>query len=354
MALGAAGWQLRPQSNVANVLRGGVLDKMKHARWLTTVTVFIVAAWPHQTNAALVGGAGEVKDSRYARRLLLRPLETVATGAPQAQTPPPMPAQVPLPPMPPIGKEFLPTLAPTADTERHGGRVSLLQQAEHVVGDVLEPEKFTIEVFRIKEDPLVVSAPPGADEAATAAIRQLRMMLTTIIFLSSCCCAGVITFVAYQYKTHKAEKVSSKYGGHEDFKDFKTGLFDCWNDLPLCCFIFQCPWIRWAENISMVSNAQAEPGKVAILGFWIAFATFLVLTMLSHVGGVLIWVITACVLAFFRQKVRKAFSMKNNTGSCMQDFLLYLCCCYCLIAQDARHVDEAKRQSHPAIVEGDA
>jgi len=175
-------------------------------------------------------------------------------------------------------------------------------------------------------------------------------MLTWLSIAGSCCGACLVTFVAYQYRIHKAEPKISKYESQEDFESFKTGLFDCWDDLPLCCLVFQCPWIRWAENINSVSNPRAESDKIPILGFWTAFATFLVLTMLSSPGGLLVWVITACILAFFRQKLRKAFSMKNNTGSCLQDSALYLCCCYCLIAQDARHVEEAKRLEHPAIV----
>lgn len=42
----------------------------------------------------------------------LPPGVVVVTGPPQQPTPPPLPVQVPLPPMPPIGNQFLPTLAP--------------------------------------------------------------------------------------------------------------------------------------------------------------------------------------------------------------------------------------------------
>jgi len=42
----------------------------------------------------------------------LPPGVIVVTGPPRAQTPPPMPVQIPLPPLPPIGDQFLPTLAP--------------------------------------------------------------------------------------------------------------------------------------------------------------------------------------------------------------------------------------------------
>jgi len=42
----------------------------------------------------------------------LPPGVIVVTGPPRAGTPPPMPVQVPLPPLPPIGDQFLPTLAP--------------------------------------------------------------------------------------------------------------------------------------------------------------------------------------------------------------------------------------------------
>jgi Cys-rich protein (TIGR01571 family) len=262
-----------------------------------------------------------------------------------------MPVHLPLPPLPPIGEKFLPTLAPAASLSQFRHRE--FRQVEQSFQNLLssgDPGSTLEALLRQAPDPLVVTSSPGADEAATNALRALRAMMSLIIMLTSCCFAIVVTFIAYQYRRHKAEKSAAKYESHEDFKDFKTGVFDCWDDLPLCCFVFQCPWIRWAENVSLVSNTSAEPGKVGILGFWIALSTFLMLTMLSNFGGGLVWAITACVLAFFRQKFRKAFGMKNNTGSFLHDCFLYLCCCYCLIAQDARHVDEAKRQEHPAIV----
>lgn len=198
----------------------------------------------------------------------------------------------------------------------------------------------------LKPDSVVVT-PSGADHAATAAISALQTMF---LLGGSFSGAIIVIVVAYQYRKHKVAARPSRYESHEDFQGFKTGLFECWDDLPLCCFVFQCPWIRWAENISMVSNPRVEQGRIPILGFWVAFAMFLALTMLSGPGGPLIWMVTACILAFFRQKFRRAFSMKTNTGSCLQDCCLYLCCCCCTIAQDARHVDEAKKQEHPAIV----
>lgn len=42
----------------------------------------------------------------------LPPGVVVVTGPPRAQTPPPMSVQIPLPPLPPLGNEFLPTLGP--------------------------------------------------------------------------------------------------------------------------------------------------------------------------------------------------------------------------------------------------
>lgn len=207
------------------------------------------------------------------------------------------------------------------------------------------------EVLLRQKAPLAASASPGEDEEATRTFQALRVIFAWIMICMGCLVLPVaVTCVAYKYRSHKAAATVSKYTSQEDFRDYNTGVFDCWDDLPQFCFVFQCPWIVWAENISMVSNADAEPGKIPILGFWIAFVTFMVLTMMSNIGGALIWVVTVCVLAYFRQKFRKAFSMKSNTGSCLQDFLSYLCCCYCVIAQDARHVEEAKKQKHPAIV----
>lgn len=280
------------------------------------------------------------------------PLEVVATALPRSQTAPPMPVQMPLPPMPPIGKQFLPTLGPAAARPTApAAALSLLGEEMEEVEQLLGPSRPASTFSWLKQDPLAVTSPPGTQEAAQEAMQALHHMLMLIVFVGSSCLALAVTFVAYQYKVHKADPLATPYQSRDDFQSFQTGLCDCWHDLPLCCFITTCPWIRWAENMSMVSSGTSpSPSKTPILGFWVAFGTFLALTMLCNPGGILVWVVTACVLAYFRQKLRQAFSMKNNTGSCLQDCLGYLCCCYCIIAQDARHLEEAKKQEHSAIV----
>jgi Cys-rich protein (TIGR01571 family) len=199
-------------------------------------------------------------------------------------------------------------------------------------------------------DPLVVSAPPGAADSADAAVAALRAMILFLVLSSSICVALGVCFVAHQYREHKAMPKVSKYQRREDFAGFKTGVFDFWGDLPLCCFVAQCPCIVWADNLSSVSVATEEPRTVPVLNFWIALITMLVLFTLCNLGGIVVWIITAFVMAYFRQKFRKAFAMTTNTGSCIQDVLLYLCCGCCIIAQDARHVEEARNQDHPAVV----
>jgi len=281
------------------------------------------------------------------------PLHVVATALPRAPTAPPMPVQMPLPPMPPLGKQFLPTLAPAARRPAPSAALSLLGEELQEVEQLLGPSRPDSTFSWLKQDPLAVTSPPGTQEAAQEAMQAFHHMLMLIVFVLSSCLALAVTFVAYQYRIHKADPLATPYQSRDDFQSFQTGLCDCWDDLPLFCFITTCPWIRWAENMSMVAKdapSGTEPSKMPILGFWIAFGTFLALTLLCNPGGILVWIVTAFVLAYFRQKLRQAFSMKNNTGSCLQDCLGYLCCCYCVIAQDARHLEEAKKQEHPAIV----
>jgi len=224
-----------------------------------------------------------------------------------------------------------------------------LDVASPSVSQVLPRLGSTAFLALAKPDPVVVSAPPDAGDNAQAALRALRALVFIITLAVSCIFAMVVAFVAHMYKTHNVLPKVPKYESHEDFADFKTGLFDCWEDLPLCCFVFQCPWISWADNISSVSTENEEPRTVPILNFWVAMFTILMLFVLSNLGGLMVMIVMACFMAYFRQKFRKAFKMTNNTGSCIQDVILYLCCGYCLIAQDARHVEEAKIQAHPAI-----
>jgi len=178
----------------------------------------------------------------------------------------------------------------------------------------------------------------------------MRTLVGIITLLVSSVFAMVVAYVAYQYRIHKFEPKAVKYKTVEDFTDYQTGLFDCWVDVHLCCFVFNCPWIAWADNISSVSTEEQQPRKVPILNYWAALFTVLLLYILGNLGGGLVWLIMACVLAYFRQKFRKAFAMPSNTGACMQDCLLYLCCGICILAQDARHLEEARIQEHPAVV----
>lgn len=233
---------------------------------------------------------------------------------PDTQTAPPMPVQMPLPPLPPIGDKFLPTLAPIAKVQTG------LSKKQRILG------------FFLKSDPdgVVIPLEPGVytDEMKQQMqiMEQMIAVVTLVVGLVFLC--GVV-FVAHQYKIHKDE--ASRYMCREDLQgDFKTGLCDCFADLPGFLFAFLCPWIRWSDNVSMVAqDGSAEaPGKIPILGFWIAFATVTILTLLETVGGGMVTIILIGVLAYFRQKFRQAFDMKVNAGSFIQDIVLY-CCCSC-------------------------
>merc|ERR1711924_556421 len=107
------------------------------------------------------------------------------------------------------------------------------------------------------------------------------------------------------------------------------------------------------ENISSVSLEDAQPRTATILNFWFALSIILILFILACASGpvaLFIWLVTSCVLSFLRHRFRQAFKMDDSACACFQDCLLFSCCCYCLIAQDSRHIEQARLLKHPAVV----
>eukprot|EP00747_Dinoflagellata_sp_TGD_P195716 gnl/TRDRNA2_/TRDRNA2_64809_c0_seq1.p1 gnl/TRDRNA2_/TRDRNA2_64809_c0~~gnl/TRDRNA2_/TRDRNA2_64809_c0_seq1.p1 ORF type:complete len:299 (+),score=49.54 gnl/TRDRNA2_/TRDRNA2_64809_c0_seq1:93-989(+) len=128
----------------------------------------------------------------------------------------------------------------------------------------------------------------------------------------------------------------------EDFRgQWKYGLFECFNDLPICCWSFCCQPIRWADNLEMVG----------LLSFWGALTIMIGLTILNAVtGGVLIYIVIVVVSMMYRQKIREKFNIQNgDTCTYTTDFFTYLCCCCCATAQEARVLEAAAKAGHPQI-----
>lgn len=247
----------------------------------------------------------------------------IVQQAPEGTAPAPQTTPVPAPKAPPVPKTPAPQLTPAAKAP--------------------------------SSPPLVNQPPAGAQPGAAPGLGPAPPTVTAATIFSSllgalifASCIGV---VAYYYKKHKLAE--NKYLHADDFREYKTGIFDCFDDLPRCCFAVNCPWIFWADTISSVKTQDSA--NVPILSFWTAFALLVGIQVFSStfsvVGANLIgWFVFACVIAYYRRSLRSAFGMEADNKTCFED----LCCaCWCgilVIAQDARHVEQAKKQKHKAML----
>lgn len=159
------------------------------------------------------------------------------------------------------------------------------------------------------------------------------------LLMSALIYAVLATLLAYYYKSHKAP-VEPK----QEETTFNTWTSEILNpsdwakDPAVCAMACCCPAIRWADSMQMVG----------IFSFWMAFAVFLAIETLNAItSGALFWLVLAVVVAINRQKIRTAFGMDSNG---FMDYLCACCCLPCVLSQEARHIDEAARCGHKAIV----
>jgi Cys-rich protein (TIGR01571 family) len=120
----------------------------------------------------------------------------------------------------------------------------------------------------------------------------------------------------------------------------KSGQFDCLSDVNIFVCSVICLPIRWADTVSMAH----------MLGFWPAFSAFAVLGLLNHVCflGVYTWgALTACIMFFYRQQLRKKLSLTPwSYDFALLDGCYVLFCPFCAVAQEARMVKEAYEKGH--------
>jgi len=202
-------------------------------------------------------------------------------------------------------------------------------------------------------DPMVVTAPP-----ATKGTPVSGLMFYVLAIISTLFAAFVTAIIAFFYRERREAKAGKPgpYQSIGDFQHFKTGPFDIFDDLPLFSFTLQCPCIRWADTLGSVHTRDPNESKQPILSFWVAFCVLFLLYHFCHLtgqssAGICFWLFTAGVSTFFRYKLRKAFDMKNDAETACKDCLLYTCCCCFAMAQEARHVEEARKLQHPAVLQ---
>lgn len=149
-------------------------------------------------------------------------------------------------------------------------------------------------------------------------------------------------YVLFYPQPGAAQSELEKIIDYEDFKVWKSGLFDCSKEKDICFWSCCCPGIRWADTMS----------KLNIHRFWPAFWLLTGLMMLSWIPVCTLFChfILVSYFVFHRQEFRKKFEFTEQGQSvCFKDCCIYLFCVPCAVAQEARHSRDACIVKHPAI-----
>lgn len=184
---------------------------------------------------------------------------------------------------------------------------------------------------------------PGQGWRSLASVDELYQSNFVVSALTFLILAMISALFALYYVNHKP-RVFAAHPSSEIFtlSDWKASDIVCpgsWlTEKQICLCSCCCPCIRWADTISMLG----------LMRFWSAFFIFLIISYLHEIsGGSLVWWLALVLLCTYeRQQIRKIFGMPRGTfGTIAADCCCYCWCLPCTIAQEARHVEKAVRNS---------
>jgi len=185
----------------------------------------------------------------------------------------------------------------------------------------------------------------GGSQASKEKAAEEHLERNIVALLSTMVWAAFAALVAkYYLDTCKIKPAPSEGSAVEEaMSTFKYGVFECFGQPKICCWVFCCPAIRWADNISTMGVLRS---------FWLAFVMYLGVTLIFNESvDLCAWLLVAVIGAGFRQELRLKFKMPTGTLIFFQDMFLYCCCTCCAITQEARQVEEAAKLGHPAVVD---
>lgn len=120
---------------------------------------------------------------------------------------------------------------------------------------------------------------------------------------------------------------------------FMHGHFGCLADMNICLMSFLCPVVRWSDSMHMAG----------LLSFWLAFGTlaacYLPATIFIGVFGIFLVV----PLVYYRQKLRDKLGLPSGNETYVTDCCFACWCSCCLIAQEARVINEAYMIGHTSM-----
>eukprot|EP00747_Dinoflagellata_sp_TGD_P026218 gnl/TRDRNA2_/TRDRNA2_131777_c0_seq1.p1 gnl/TRDRNA2_/TRDRNA2_131777_c0~~gnl/TRDRNA2_/TRDRNA2_131777_c0_seq1.p1 ORF type:complete len:352 (+),score=59.19 gnl/TRDRNA2_/TRDRNA2_131777_c0_seq1:41-1057(+) len=164
----------------------------------------------------------------------------------------------------------------------------------------------------------------------------------------------------------REEQLQSRNTADWSLMVWRADLWRPWSDMEVCLWSFLCPGIRWADSLSAAQ----------LLGFWPAFLTFTVLSILGWL--LLLWAVqlvaagphapqavallrlvvfgwcgvTGAMMllcVYFRQRIRQKFDMERDGSFVFQlirDCITCFCCMPCMISQEAHQVRAAMAVGH--------
>lgn len=182
----------------------------------------------------------------------------------------------------------------------------------------------------------------GLKPETIQAVPKLTVKQVVANVVVSLTVAGIAALLFKKYEKWPAvdQSVVSK---NPNLKQWSSGPFECFADMPICLWSCCCPAVRWAGNMEMVG----------LLSFWAAFGLFLGFEVLGTMGIGLGGLAIILMITYFRGKIRYAFQMEgaHEFGTVCGDCVFVCCCSCCAISQEARHLKLAAEANHEVVAE---
>jgi len=171
------------------------------------------------------------------------------------------------------------------------------------------------------------SGPPDSTAKDAEAVRTTVVHSIVQWFVTqSVYVLGAIIF-AYLYRTNKEWFLGQELvkSSEKDYTRWTSPAVE-----PILFWSCFCPAVRWADSMSM---AKVLPT------YWQAFFLYIGISVIGSAAfGLPGWLLMTCFLTIFRIRLRSRFDMEQST--CI-DFCCLCWCLGCVVAQEARHVEDA-------------
>eukprot|EP00927_Polykrikos_kofoidii_P059560 TRINITY_DN54709_c0_g1_i1.p1 TRINITY_DN54709_c0_g1~~TRINITY_DN54709_c0_g1_i1.p1 ORF type:complete len:360 (-),score=40.29 TRINITY_DN54709_c0_g1_i1:87-1109(-) len=155
----------------------------------------------------------------------------------------------------------------------------------------------------------------------------------------------IALLAALLYNRFRLKLVFEKHDQANSGVGFEFGLFSCFDDLQTSLLACCCGHVRWADTLDKaVGHRHDQP---PLLNYWVGISFCLIMIGLRFCISPKMWVVAVCadlafliVCVFFRQQLRRRYSIPaGSIRSYAEDCFTYCCCSCCALVQEARHVE---------------